>query len=74
MIKFCLFNWFIKDPIRCDDAHASFEEVLRTAKKQNADFVLLAGDTFHENKPSRLTTHSTLVRHYVILLVSLHRT
>ena len=29
------------------------------AKEKNADMVLIAGDMFHENKPSRRTLHST---------------
>jgi double-strand break repair protein MRE11 len=50
-----------KDSVRCDDSFAAFEEVLIKAKAQSADFVLLAGDVFHENKPSRRTLHSTMV-------------
>ena len=48
------------DPIRCDDSFAAFEEILQTAKSKQADFILLAGDLFHENKPSRRTLHSTI--------------
>ena len=49
-----------KDPVRCHDALATFNEVMVVAKDKHADFVLLAGDMFHENKPSRRTMHSTL--------------
>eukprot|EP01041_Mallomonas_annulata_P006822 gene6822-13821_t len=49
-----------KDAVRANDSFAAFEEVLVTAKKQNADFVLLAGDVFHENKPSRRTMHAAI--------------
>ena len=49
-----------KDPVRCHDALATFNEVMVVAKDKRADFVLLAGDMFHENKPSRRTMHSTL--------------
>lgn len=49
-----------RDPIRCDDSFAAFEEVLRTARCSNVDFVLFAGDMFHENKPSRRTLHATM--------------
>eukprot|EP01031_Cornospumella_fuschlensis_P028746 gene28746-34700_t len=49
-----------KDPVRCNDSFAAFEEVLRTAKERRVDFVLLAGDMFHENKPSRRTMHNTM--------------
>lgn len=49
-----------KDPIRCEDSFASFEEVFVNAKLKHADFVLFAGDMFHDNKPSRRTMHSAL--------------
>lgn len=49
-----------KDPVRCQDSFAAFEEVLRTAKENKVDFILLAGDMFHENKPSRRTMHNTM--------------
>lgn len=42
------------------DSFAAFEEVMITAKNKNADFVLLAGDLFHDNKPSRRTMHATM--------------
>ncbi|KAF2089054.1 DNA repair exonuclease, partial [Saccharata proteae CBS 121410] len=42
-----------RDPIRGDDSWKSFEEVMRLAKQHDVDMVLLAGDLFHENKPSR---------------------
>jgi double-strand break repair protein MRE11 len=51
---------FSKDPIRCDDSLAAFEEILQTAKQRQVDFILLAGDLFHENKPSRRTLHATI--------------
>jgi double-strand break repair protein MRE11 len=49
-----------KDSVRCDDSYAAFEEVLLTARKRQADFVLLAGDMYHENKPQRRTMHSSM--------------
>ena len=49
-----------KDPIRGDDSFASFEEILATARNKKVDFVLFAGDMFHENKPSRYTIHNTI--------------
>lgn len=49
-----------RDSIRSNDSFAAFEEVLITAKEKKADFVLLAGDMFHENKPSRRTTHAAM--------------
>ncbi|KAJ8906656.1 hypothetical protein NDN08_003146 [Rhodosorus marinus] len=48
------------------DSFLAFEEVLRTAKEQRADFLLLGGDLFHDNKPSRNTTFRcmSLLRKY----------
>ena len=42
-----------RDPIRGDDSWKSFHEVMCLAKEKDVDMVLLAGDLFHENKPSR---------------------
>jgi double-strand break repair protein MRE11 len=44
-----------KDEVRKDDSFRSFEEVFEIAARNNADFVLLGGDLFHDNKPSRAT-------------------
>ncbi len=44
-----------RDPVRGSDSFLAFEEVLATARKKGVDMVLLAGDLFHENKPSRYT-------------------
>lgn len=57
-----------RDSIRSNDSFAAFEEVLLTAKERRADFVLIAGDMFHENKPSRRTTHTAmnLLRNYCL--------
>lgn len=49
-----------RDPIRCDDALASFEEVFYRAKEKKVDFVLFAGDMFHENRPSRRTLYTAM--------------
>ena len=49
-----------KDPIRGMDSFAAFEEVCQLAKAQYCDFVLLAGDLFHDNKPSRQTLFRTM--------------
>jgi len=35
-------------------------EIFLRAKEYHVDFVLLGGDLFHENKPSRKTLHSTM--------------
>ncbi|ESO84026.1 hypothetical protein LOTGIDRAFT_108504 [Lottia gigantea] len=55
-----------KDPIRGNDSLVSFEEILEIAKKKDVDFVLLGGDLYHDNKPSRKTLHGSiaLLRRY----------
>ncbi len=52
-----------KDEIRKDDSFVTFEEILQIAQQQAVDLVLLGGDLFHDNKPSR----STIVRAIDIL-------
>ncbi|NXD11920.1 MRE11 protein, partial [Nothocercus nigrocapillus] len=49
-----------KDPVRGNDTFVTFNEILEQAQKNEVDFVLLGGDLFHENKPSRRTVHSCL--------------
>ena len=41
--------------MRKDDSFVSFEEVFELAAAHRADMVLLGGDLFHDNKPSRQT-------------------
>ena len=48
------------DQVRRDDSFVAFEEVLENAVKSNADFVLLGGDSFHENKPTRDTVYRSI--------------
>lgn len=57
-----------KDPVRGLDSFLAFEEVLALARTRGADLVLLAGDIFHENRPSRLTLFKTMqiLRRYVL--------
>jgi len=57
-----------RDPIRGMDSFAAFEEVLCFSKWKGADMLLLGGDVFHDNKPSRRTMHQTydLLREYVL--------
>ncbi|KAJ4489977.1 Metallo-dependent phosphatase-like protein [Lentinula aciculospora] len=57
-----------RDPIRGQDSINTFEEILQLAKKHNVDFILLAGDLFHENKPSRESLYRTiaLLREYTM--------
>ena len=44
-----------KHPERGDDSFRAFEEVLQKARSLHADMVLLGGDLFHHNKPTRQT-------------------
>jgi hypothetical protein len=44
-----------RDEWRGNDSFESFSEVLGLAKTEAMDLVLLGGDLFHENKPSRNT-------------------
>ncbi|KAL6785333.1 MRE11 [Auxenochlorella protothecoides x Auxenochlorella symbiontica] len=44
-----------KDEVRGDDSFNTMDEVLCIAKREKVDFVLLGGDLFHDNKPSRQT-------------------
>jgi double-strand break repair protein MRE11 len=55
-----------KDPVRGQDAINTFREILEIAREQDVDFILLAGDLFHENRPSRTCLHQTiaLLRQY----------
>ncbi|KAF9181913.1 Double-strand break repair protein mre11a [Haplosporangium sp. Z 767] len=55
-----------KDPVRGDDSFAAFEEILALAAESEVDMILLGGDLFHENKPSRKTMYITtkLLRKY----------
>ncbi|KAJ9667561.1 meiotic recombination [Coniosporium apollinis] len=49
-----------RDPIRGDDSWQSFHEVMCLAKERDVDMVLLAGDLFHENKPSRKSMYQVM--------------
>ena len=46
----------------------TFMEILELARDAEVDFILLAGDLFHENKPSRGVMHQTiaLLREYTM--------
>ena len=57
-----------KDGIRGQDAMRTFEEVLQLAQKNAVDFILLGGDLFHENRPSRYCMLKTfeLLRKYCL--------
>ncbi|KAH1442680.1 Double-strand break repair protein mus-23 [Aspergillus fumigatus] len=49
-----------RDPTRGDDSWKSFHEVMCLAKERDVDMVLLAGDLFHENKPSRKSMYQVM--------------
>ncbi|XP_006628191.1 double-strand break repair protein MRE11 [Lepisosteus oculatus] len=49
-----------KDAIRGNDTFVTFNEILNCAKENEVDFILLGGDLFHDNKPSRKTLHSCM--------------
>ena len=55
-----------RDGCRMNDSLNSFEEILQIARDNEVDFVLLGGDLFHENKPSRKSLHGIikLIRKY----------
>ncbi|KAJ3345775.1 Double-strand break repair protein mre11a [Entophlyctis luteolus] len=49
-----------KDAVRADDSFVAFREILALAVARRVDFVLLGGDLFHDNRPSRKTLHKTI--------------
>ena len=49
-----------RDPIRGNDSSKSFHEVMCLAKDRDVDMVLLAGDLFHDNKPSRKSMYEVM--------------
>ncbi|XP_056173275.1 double-strand break repair protein MRE11 isoform X2 [Syzygium oleosum] len=59
----CHLGYMEKDEVRRHDSFQAFEEICSIAEKKEVDFLLLGGDLFHENKPSR----STLVKAIEIL-------
>ncbi|KAK0388147.1 hypothetical protein NLU13_4392 [Sarocladium strictum] len=49
-----------RDPIRKDDSWRTFDEVMNIARTEDVDMVLLAGDLFHDNKPSRKSLYQVM--------------
>ncbi|EFY84362.1 meiotic recombination [Metarhizium acridum] len=49
-----------RDAIRKDDSWRTFDEILNIARTEDVDMVLLAGDLFHENKPSRKSLYQVM--------------
>jgi double-strand break repair protein MRE11 len=48
------------DSNRGDDSWKTFHEVMCMAKERDVDMVLLAGDLFHENNPSRKSMYQVM--------------
>ncbi|XP_010539183.1 PREDICTED: double-strand break repair protein MRE11 [Tarenaya hassleriana] len=51
----CHLGYMEKDEIRRHDSFQAFEEICAIAEEKQVDFLLIGGDLFHENKPSRTT-------------------
>ncbi|KAI0502936.1 double-strand break repair protein mus-23 [Xylaria bambusicola] len=49
-----------RDPVRKDDSWKTFDEIMNLAQTEDVDMVLLAGDLFHDNKPSRLSMYHVM--------------
>ncbi|XP_030600519.1 double-strand break repair protein MRE11 [Archocentrus centrarchus] len=59
-------GYLAKDAIRGNDTYNTLNEILECAKQNEVDFILLGGDLFHDNKPSRQCLHKciTMLRKY----------
>ena len=44
---------FVNRQHKGEDSFITFEEILKYGVEKKADFILLGGDLFHDNKPSR---------------------
>ncbi|XP_061917830.1 double-strand break repair protein MRE11-like [Entelurus aequoreus] len=55
-----------KDAVRGRDSYITYDEILKCAQTNQVDFILLGGDLFHDNKPTRRCLHSciTTLRKY----------
>ncbi|KAI5456576.1 Mre11 DNA-binding presumed domain-containing protein [Mariannaea sp. PMI_226] len=49
-----------RDAIRKDDSWKTFDEIMNLARTEDVDMVLLAGDLFHDNKPSRKSLYQVM--------------
>lgn len=49
-----------RDAIRGEDSSRTFDEIIRIAKDRDVDMILLAGDLFHDNKPSRKAMYDVM--------------
>ncbi|KZT52600.1 DNA repair exonuclease [Calocera cornea HHB12733] len=57
-----------RDPIRGQDSINTFKEILQLAVTHEVDMIVLSGDLFHENRPSRDVLYQTiaLLREYTM--------
>lgn len=53
-------GYYEKDSNRRNDSFLAIEEVLKTANEHNCDFVILGGDLFHDNNPSKYTLNRAM--------------
>ncbi|KAJ1805258.1 meiotic recombination, partial [Coemansia sp. RSA 2598] len=49
-----------RDPVRGQDSFDAFSEIMQLAQAYRVDMVLLGGDLFHDNRPSRKSLHQAL--------------
>uniref|UniRef100_A0A1D1XIV7 Double-strand break repair protein n=1 Tax=Anthurium amnicola TaxID=1678845 RepID=A0A1D1XIV7_9ARAE len=56
----CHLGYMEKDEIRRFDSFQAFQEICSIAEQREVDFLLLGGDLFHENKPSRSSLVKTI--------------
>ncbi|KAI5664802.1 hypothetical protein M9H77_24125 [Catharanthus roseus] len=56
----CHLGYMENNEIRRHDSFQAFEEICSIAEQKKVDFLLLGGDLFHENKPSRSTLVKTI--------------
>ncbi|KAI1825334.1 double-strand break repair protein mus-23 [Xylaria intraflava] len=49
-----------RNPVRKDDSWKTFDEIMNLARTEDVDMVLLAGDLFHDNKPSRQSMYQVM--------------
>ncbi|XP_051209059.1 double-strand break repair protein MRE11 isoform X1 [Lolium perenne] len=56
----CHLGYLEKDELRRPDSFDTFEEIFSLAEQHKVDFVLLGGNLFHENNPSRSTLVKTI--------------
>ena len=53
-------GYYEKDTNRREDSFLALEEVLKAANDQECDFIILGGDLFHDNNPTKYTLNRTM--------------